>query len=709
MGATLRLRGPDEETFYYDDNLSFVFRRLSIIDVDGGTQPIWNENQSIFVAVNGEIYNHQELHQKLNDSHVFRSQSDSEIVLHLYEEYGVKALDFLNGMYAVVIWDTSNKTLLLARDRLGIKPLYYAETEHGLLFGSELKALLMHPDCPRTFDWTGMSSQAVQENNPVSTYVKNIYHLPAGHFAFYREQEAFNPEPYWDIANYFKSSKSPPIQKTTSIENDYYELLADSVKKQLMSDVPVGLFLSGGVDSSIIAGLFAKVTKNIHCFTVVERTTYRSGDVQQAKNIAESLGLPFYPIYFDTDDIVSRFKLGDFEDLICLMESPRFDPEWLFKSELHRAARHFVPELKVILLGQGADEFCGGYSKYLGSEFPDWEDYLLHLKESISEQVIVDKGISTRFENSVNTAFYTDTSLNIYNQKMKALTYQLQHYNLWHEDRTSSYHGVESRVPFLDHRLVELLAGVPEGQQEELFWNKRIVRSVADRCLPDYPKEHHKVPFFLTDDSSSIYDFAVSMCMNIYPDFKRKYLDVENPLFHTDAMDDLFSSVQKEGFNHNNAWQLLEYMAVCVFQQYCLSPDIYLERFLNNEKQPLPIVRPDDWQEIQEKYEAPTASQSTSEWTLKSGVNIPDGCEIMNLLTEEEGSTGLILLCQGNEKNRIHISDDNDWVVMLLDAMGRYTNEPKDIEFWAQKTGVKPDKLVDVLHNLVHGGFLVRV
>ena len=146
MGATLRFRGPDEETFYQDDALSFVFRRLSIIDVEGGTQPIWNEDQSIFVAVNGEIYNHQELHKHLKQSHTFKCKSDSEIVLHLYEEYGATALDLLNGMYAIALWDKNNQSLLLARDRLGIKPLYYSQTEHGLLFGRTVAGSDDDPD-----------------------------------------------------------------------------------------------------------------------------------------------------------------------------------------------------------------------------------------------------------------------------------------------------------------------------------------------------------------------------------------------------------------------------------------------------------------------------------------------------------------------------------------------------------------------------------
>lgn len=702
MGATLRRRGPDEETFYQDDSLSFVFRRLSIVDVEGGTQPIWNEDQSIFVAVNGEIYNHEELRQQLRQPHSFRTRSDSEIVLHLYEEYGAGALDLLNGMYAVVIWDTTKKSLMLARDRLGIKPLYYAETEYGLLFGSELKALLVHPDCPRSLNWSDLSAGVVQQKSPVSSYLNGVYHFPAGHYAFYQESGQFHPQSYWDIGDFFGS----PSKDKAAVEKKYYELLDDSVRKRLMSDVPVGLFLSGGVDSSTIAALLAKETRNVHCFTVVERTTYRSGDVEQARKIAESFGLPFYPIYFDGEKIASEFDLQEFENLICLIESPRFDAEWLFKSELHRAAKRLVPDLKVILLGQGADEFCGGYSKYLGSSYANWDDYLRQLKQSMDGSLPAQYGVPGRFSGQLNVETFYGEAENIYNRKMKLLTYQLQHFNLWHEDRTSSYHGIESRVPYLDHRLVELMASVPAEDQEALFWNKQIVRNVTSQCLPDYPRDHPKVPFFVTDDISSIDAFALSLCSNIYPRFKEKYLAETGALFQPETLDKLFSGMQQ---TRNNAWQLLEAMAIMVFQQYCLNPGVYLQQYFDDSKEPFPLIQPSEWEALKQKFEQEKPKSDHLEWTLQSRVNVPGNCEILNPLTEKEGSTALVLLCGGTEKLRINVADDHEWIVMMLDAMGRYVNDPRDIEFWSGKTGVDAGALVGVLDNLVQGGFLARV
>jgi len=172
MGSAIARRGPDEQTFYDDEMLSFVFRRLSIIDVDGGQQPIWNEDRSIFVAVNGEIYNHRELREPLKANHTFRTESDSEVVLHLYEEYGEACFERLNGMFAIVLWDTKRKKLLLARDPLGVKPLYYTLVDEGLIFASELKALLVHPDCPRELAWNDLDIIGVQQkarSPPIST------------------------------------------------------------------------------------------------------------------------------------------------------------------------------------------------------------------------------------------------------------------------------------------------------------------------------------------------------------------------------------------------------------------------------------------------------------------------------------------------------------------------------------------------------------
>lgn len=711
MGQALRRRGPDEETIYQDEYLSFVFRRLSIIDLQGGTQPIWNEDHSIFVSVNGEIYNHRELKGSLAGTHQFRSDSDSEIVLHLYEELGAKAFDLLNGMYAIVIWDTKKRKLILARDRLGIKPLYYAETDEGIFFASELKALLMHPKCPREFNWGDMEGIGTQQKPNVSTYIKGMNFLPAGYFAQIESAHKIKITEYWNIEDQFKKQfiATTNIEK---IEQEYYSLLEDSVSKRLMSDVPVGLFLSGGIDSSIIAALIAKESKDIHCFTVVERTTYRSGDVELAKQVTSDLGLPLYPVFFNTNGIANNFKLADLEHLICLMESPRFDPEWLFKSELHRVAKQQVPELKVILLGQGADEFAGGYSKYLGSNWHSWDDYLMHaVAPSLKDSEMIINHVPERFCSKLNdTASSTDSNIGIYNKKMKSLVYQLQHFNLWHEDRTSAYHGIESRVPFLDHRLVELLAGIPHEYHEELFWDKKIVRNVLKKCLPKYPLDHKKVPFFVTDDISSIDSFAISICINIYTSFKEKYIECDGALFRSEDVEAHYEQVKKGNkLSYISAWELIEIMSICIFNQYINNAEDYLEKYFFIDKPPLPLVEESQWEDLKQEYDNSNPSNNTEAWQLDSKINIPIKFQILNPLTEEDGATELILLRKADGNLKISVNDDYYWVVMLLDAMGKHTDNPKDIEYWSKKADIPVEQLIGVVSNLVENGFIDRI
>ncbi|KAA3640000.1 MAG: asparagine synthase (glutamine-hydrolyzing), partial [Proteobacteria bacterium] len=576
MGEILRLRGPDEQNIYQDDVLSFVFRRLSIVDLKGGSQPIWNEDESIFVSVNGEIYNHIALRKQLPGQHRFRTDSDSEIVLHLYEAFGVDVFSMLNGMFSLVIWDKNKQQLVMARDRLGIKPLYYSLNDDRLIFGSELKALLVHPDCPRVLKWSDLEQVGVQQKSEVSSYIEGVLHFPAGHYATWQPDKPLSFQSYWNIADSFNRGEDLSV---ADIENRYDELLEDAVQKRLMADVPVGLFLSGGIDSSLIAALLAKHNANVHCFTVVEKSTYQSGDVENAKKVTESMGLPFYPVLFDLKDMAQQFQLADLECMVGLIESPRFDPEWFFKSELHRTAKTEVPDIKVMLLGQGADEFAGGYSKYLGSEWRHWDDYILHdVKPSLKSHEQENKRVPDRFIQGLRDKDFIDKSISPYQQKMKALTYQLQYFNLWHEDRSSAYHGIESRVPFLDHRLVELLASVPEKHHQTLFWDKKLVRNTLRKHLADYPGDHKKVPFFVTDKRNSIQKFIIDITKNIYPTFITEYVNQSKSLFEKEDMDDLYLRLSK--YNQQSemaAWYLLERMSITICQEFCQNTKQFLD------------------------------------------------------------------------------------------------------------------------------------
>lgn len=709
MARALAHRGPDDETIYQDDYFSFAFRRLSIVDVEDGQQPIWNEEEDIFIAVNGEIYNHLELRKELKQEHSFRTQSDSEVVLHLYEEFGVDALKLLNGMFAIVIWDKRKDILLLARDRLGIKPLYYTLNNDKLLFASELKGLLMHPDCPRDVNWNDLEILNMQQKSNISTYVKDVHFLEAGSYAIFDKHTGLAKSVYWDLDSSIKLASSS-TKSTQEFEDEYAYLLNDSVNKQLMSDVPVGIFLSGGIDSSLITAIAAQKNPRVHCFTVVERTTYQAGDVQQAKDIAKQLGIPFYPVYFDTDKIAADFGLSDLEEMVYLIESPRFDPEWLFKSELHRAAKHYVPELKVILLGQGADEFAGGYSNSLGSANSNWEDYLRNdVLPDIDFYKQVESEIPERLQQVVKPL--NNISKNGgYHNKMKLLVNQMQYFNLWHEDRTSSYHGIESRVPFLDHRLVELLVSVPSDKQADLFWDKAIVRSVLHKTIDDYPKDKRKIPFFVTDDISSINEFAWKICVNLYPHFKVKYL--MNSLvvnLDSDYCSELFSCAINRRHNlYEAAWKLIEIMTIAIFSRYLQKPRDFISN-VRLDKAPLPLVADADWLHLEKEFQTSPQNKNVFSCSASDLVNIPEYCEILNPLTENDGSTCIILCHKGKQVRRLLIDDSHYWLIQVIDEMGRHMESPKSMDFWCIKSGASEQDFYLFMNQLVAGGVLERV
>lgn len=708
MGETLKFRGPDDQQLFSDNQLSFVFRRLSIVDIEKGTQPIWNDNKTVFIAVNGEIYNHLELKEKHFADKAFQTTSDSEIVLHLYLKYGEKIFDELNGMFAIAIWDSRNGQLILARDRLGIKPLYYSKNERGLIFGSELKALLVHPDAPRSLNWSDLVSPGLQDKENTPTYVDGISHFPAGCYAKFciEEKTEFSIIPFWDIKDHLIKKSNITIAEA---KNRYLSLVKDSLEKRLMADVPIGLFLSGGIDSSILAALAAKNKKRIHCFTVLESATYHSGDAKNAKDLCESYGLEFHPIVFSLSQMLNQFDLQQLEKMIVMIESPRFDLEWYYKSELHKAAKALVPELKVVLLGQGADEFTGGYSKYLGSVFNTWDEYIaLGVTKENRESSMRSKSIPERFIE--NSSVRVEQPLGKYKEKMLRYSYQLQHFNLWHEDRTSSFFGMESRVPFLDHRIVELLAEIPTEFHQELFWNKKIVRNCAKEVINQYPETHPKVPFFVSDQNTTVEDFAIGSCKNIYQEFVTKYQSVGGLEFiDWENLEHLYNNSQKKNpESAKNAWELIELMCIVIFSQFCLTPKKYITKEAHSVSGHYPQLPLADWQNLEHIFSDNHKSNKHS-LTASSKINISEECEILNPLTEKEGTTALALLCNGKQIRRIEIPDSHMWIVMFLDAVGSHIHSPKDIDFWACKLQKSSAEILPIINDLVNGGFLVKL
>jgi asparagine synthase (glutamine-hydrolysing) len=574
MGAQLARRGPDDEQFYDDGFLSLVFRRLSIIDLAGGQQPIWNEDHSILTVVNGEIFNHQDIRQRLHQRHQFKSQSDSEVVVHLYEEGQQELLDDLNGMYALLVWDTRERKLLLARDRLGIKPLFYAQVPAGLLFGSEIKALLAHPDCPRDMQWGDFESSWGFANS-MYTYVRGIAQLRGGHSLVLKPGAQPHISCYWSVKDFFPVAGEATELDPQLWSGRYGELLQDSVSRQLMSDVPLGLFLSGGIDSSLLAAMAAQAGQDLHCFTVVEESTLEAGDVEQSLRLAEHFGFNHYPVHYNTSTLLERleFDLESFEFLVWAVERPAFNVEWLLKLELHRFAKTALPGLKVILLGQGADEFAGGYSRSMGSERSDWQQYQGRVETNHRAMHRIDLKIPAYLRHALNDdypAMPLDDLPSEFHREMVLRTGYLMRYNLWHEDRTSSSQGVEARVPFLDHRLVEWLAAVPPRLHPELFFDKSIVRDQLAKVAPFYPREKKKVKFYNTGKNDTIRQLRLGVVNRVYPAFRDKYLGQANSIFSRKKLDTHYRFLREEPKAENrDIKELLECMAIAVFSQQC--------------------------------------------------------------------------------------------------------------------------------------------
>ncbi len=711
MSRAIARRGPDDAQFYDDGVLSLVFRRLSIIDVEGGRQPIWNEDGTVMVAVNGEIYNHQDLREALAEAHTFSTKSDSEVVLHLYEEYGEDCFAHLNGMFAVVLWDKNKQKLILARDRLGIKPLYYTQTENGLVFASELKALLMHPECPGELNWSDISDVGLQQKEDVSSYIMGVNHLRAGAYLSFTSEGKAAIHKYWSIADH---TEDRPDGDERTYCDAYSALIDDATTRQLMSDVPVGLFLSGGIDSSILAAIAAKSGHTLHCFTVAERTTVATGDLQQAISLCRELDVPLYAGYMDAADIAQRFELDDLERMVLMIESPRFDPEWLFKYELHKFAKQQVPELKVVLIGQGADEFAGGYSNMMGAERKDWDDYIhSYVEPSLVKSVEAINGIPERFDKYIERDYIeqlADGRADSYKTLMKMQVNQLQYFNLWHEDRTSSYNSLEARVPYLDHRVVEYLASIPEVCHKELFWDKKIVREALHKHVPSYPKDKEKVPFFAVEDDSSVIELVYLIALKLYPDFREKYLHADETIFDWQHVNALYHTiVEKKGNFIDAAWQLMEIMSVSIFNDLCSHRERVVAIVEAHDDAVIRALSDSEMEDVASLRFAEVSHLLPTEWAMQSVIRVPAEVQLVKRLNESEQRHTIILLDGGQIRQTLRIPDDDAWAVDMLTHLLAKKQDGDSIANLSENFGVAPQRFAQISEFLKSKGFIELV
>lgn len=534
-------RGPDEKGIWQDADIFLGMRRLSIIDLAEGQQPIWNEDGSCCTVYNGELYNYRDLRPHLLAAgHTFRTHSDTEVILHAYEEWGVDCLRHFNGMYAFAIWDGHRQRLLLARDRIGIKPLYYYQDADRLIFASEIKAILTDPTVRRTINPQGLANflafgHAVA---PVTLY-QNIYKLLPGHYMTIQHGTITIHE-YWDVG-----TEAPLVdarhQTETALAEQVRRLLSDAVQRQMVADVPVGAFLSGGVDSSSVVALMKRHASGpVKTFTLGFRAGSAYNELAAARRVADYLGTEHHELLVEHVDLVQTLRT-----LVYHYDEPFGDSAGFPLYLLSRFAREHV---KVVLVGDGGDELFGGYRRYAVDQWaalygrlptfmtqtlaPDLAERLPRLrriKRTLTTLPIADP--AQRYaawlrlftpemqcdllQPALATALagydaawrypelYARLSGATANDHLNRLMYiDLKNWlvDMYMEktDKATMAGSIEARLPLLDHRLVELAFQIPSHYKIRGMATKRIFkRAVAGLIPPEVlrkPKQGFAVP-----------------------------------------------------------------------------------------------------------------------------------------------------------------------------------------------------------------------
>lgn len=359
MTQRLVHRGPDDEGYFVAGSLGFGFRRLSIIDLDAGRQPMSNETGDVTVAFNGEIYNFRELRAELQGhGYVFRTKSDTEVIVHGYKQWGIHVLDRLNGMFGLAVWDGRNRQLMLARDRLGIKPLYYRIRQGSIQFSSEIRSLLAGSNEKPQVDETGLSLFLQHRYTPSPlTILQDVRRLAPGSRLLVKENEDPRVELWWRV--------SPVPFDRMPKDEDAMEELADlyrrAVRRQLVSDVPVGLLLSGGVDSGLLLALMKECGGDWRTYSVGYGAAYKDDELLDAANTAKHFDCPNQAITLNQNIFEETlFEIAD------KLEEPVTASSAIPMFHLCRRARQ---DVKVALMGQGPDELFGGYNRHVGAAY----------------------------------------------------------------------------------------------------------------------------------------------------------------------------------------------------------------------------------------------------------------------------------------------------------------------------------------------------
>jgi asparagine synthase (glutamine-hydrolysing) len=544
MRDVLAHRGPDAAGLFEDAHAALGHRRLSIVDLAAGKQPLSNERGTVWISFNGEIYNHADLRPELEGhGHVYRTRSDTEAIVHAYEQWGDECVRRLRGMFAFAVWDADRRRLLLARDRLGIKPLYWARSGDRLIFGSEIKAILAsglvaaEANDAAIPELLGTRSIAGED-----TLFRGVYKLLPGHVLTF-EDGRVTCRRYWDVPIGRDRAAAPrPMEEDV---REFRARLEDAIRVRLMSDVPLGVFLSGGIDSSAIAALMARmIGRPLQTFSVAFKARAYN-ELEYARTVATAIGADAHEIVIDDRDF-----FGALPRLVWHEDEPIAHPSSVPLFFVSKLARERVT---VVLTGEGSDELLAGYGKYPRALL-NWHAGAVYsrvvprpVREGIAAAVRRAPGSLGRYarrsflgvEHRAETTFF-DTFAGIGLAGQRSLltdrfaplvdagrTYggPMEHFTrasdepgatvldrllytdiktylvelLMKQDQMSMAASIESRVPFLDHHLVEFAARLPQDRKLSGFSTKRILRDAVKDVLPasilERPKMGFPVPF----------------------------------------------------------------------------------------------------------------------------------------------------------------------------------------------------------------------
>lgn len=530
MNHELYHRGPDSAGVKVFDRAGLVFRRLAIIDLSpNGDQPMANEDETVWIVFNGEIYNYLEIKPELEKKgHVFRSRSDTEVVLHLYEEYGSDCVTRLRGMFAFAIWDARQRRLMLARDRLGIKPLYYIDVDGELIFASEIKSLLAYKDFHREIDPAALLAYFALRYVPVPlTMLKNVKKLMPGEVLLHDGLHA-SVQPYWDLASAFTDTPAPLTDQQW--QDEFVECFENTVESHLISDVPMGVLLSGGLDSSAVTAAMSKVSAGtLRTFSVGFDLGAEYNELAYARTVAS---------HFHTEHHEQLISPAEFNDLsprlVWSMDEPVADPAAI---PLYFVSRMASSQVKVVMSGEGADELLSGYSAY---QYMLWMQAYGRIPTFLRQELLTPLLIS--LTHSKAAATYLPSAGQPLSDRYLGLSYlgleygsllkngsikgekqlkdgfaglyqavaglhpinQMAYVDLktWlvddllvKADRMSMANSLELRVPFLDYRLVEFAGKLPVHLKRNRGKGKHILREAMRNHLPEAVLTRPKMGF----------------------------------------------------------------------------------------------------------------------------------------------------------------------------------------------------------------------